>query len=109
MLTYDQPESDRDGITDKLKILFDGYQEMFDQSLSKSKDLVDLLDILRSMHEMAELQRIKLPVELSPGPPPYPRHPPNRASDPKLQHISICRHLLFLLDAADAFNNHLIS
>jgi hypothetical protein len=57
-----------DQITDKFKILFDGYRKMLDQSLSKSKDLGDILRFLPgvvvqkhhiSMHGMADLYRIK--------------------------------------------------
>ena len=51
----------------KIMILFDGYRKMFDQSLSKSKDLDDMLRFLpgvvmlndMSMQGMAELYRIK--------------------------------------------------
>ena len=51
----------------KFKILYDGYREMFDQSLSKSKDLGDMLKFLpgvvvqkpMSMDEMADIYRIK--------------------------------------------------
>ena len=101
MLTYDHWQSDRDGITARFKILFDGYQKMFDQSLSKSKDLVDLVDILRSMHEMVELYRksqewsgfIESPTN-------FLQDRDRYYCDPnlKLQHISICRHLLSLLN-----------
>ena len=52
---------------DTFKIMFDGYRKMFDQSLSKSKDLEDLLRFLPgvvvqqyiSVQGMADLYRIK--------------------------------------------------
>jgi hypothetical protein len=53
---------------DKFKILFDGYRKMFDQSLSKSRDLGDILKFLSgivvqkdpiSMEGMADLYGIK--------------------------------------------------
>ena len=117
-----------DQIETKFKILFDGYQKMFDQSLSKSKDLVDLVDILGSMHKIAELDRIAVGYIVlrsiePPSPYPSPRRLPNLKLDdylsdflqdrdrsqlyyydPKLQHISICRHLLFLLETFNGFN-----
>ena len=48
-------------------VLFDGYRKMFDQSISKSKDLVDMLMFLpgvvvqndMSMQGMTDLYRIK--------------------------------------------------
>ena len=51
----------------KFKILFDGYRKIFDQSLSKSKDLGDMLRFLpgvvvqkhMGMQGMADLYRIK--------------------------------------------------
>ena len=52
----------------KFKILFDGFRKMFDQSLSKSKDLGEILRLLPgivvqknhiSMHGMADLYRVK--------------------------------------------------
>jgi hypothetical protein len=51
----------------KIKILYDGYRKMFDQSLSKSKDLGDMIRFLpgvvvqmpMSMQAMADLYRIK--------------------------------------------------
>ena len=51
----------------RFKTLFDGYRKMFDQSLSKSKDLDDMLRFLpgvvvqknMSMQGMADLNRIK--------------------------------------------------
>jgi hypothetical protein len=64
MMNY-SAQSDR--ITYKFKILFDGYRKMFDQSLSKSKDLGVMLKFLPgvvvqnriSMQGMADLYRIK--------------------------------------------------
>ena len=52
---------------DKFKILYDGYRKTFDQSLSNSKDLGDMLRLLPgvvvqkalSMQGMADLYRIK--------------------------------------------------
>ena len=56
-----------DQINAKFKILIDGYRKMFDQSISKSKDLGDMLRFLSgvvvqkelSMQGMADLYRIK--------------------------------------------------
>ena len=56
-----------DPIRAKFKILFDGYRKMFDQSLSKSKDLADMLRFLpgvvvqkyMSLRGMADLYRIE--------------------------------------------------
>ena len=56
-----------DRIKVKFKILFDGYRNMLDRSLSKSKDLGDILRFLPgvvvqkniSMEGMAELYRVK--------------------------------------------------
>ena len=66
---HDNAQSDLDDPIDaKFKILFDGYRKMFDQSLSKSKDLGDILRFLPgvvvqrnpiSMHGMTDLYRIK--------------------------------------------------
>ena len=59
---------DHDAILkDKFKILYDGYRKTFDQSLSNSKDLGDMLRLLPgvvvqkdlSMRGMADLYRIK--------------------------------------------------
>ena len=127
-----------DPIRAKFKILFDGYRKMFDQSLSKSKDLADMLRFLpnvvvqkhmsMSMHGMADLYRIepdllerfiKFTFE-----PPIQFHAPyfhyyklddsvsgflqdrDRSQlyycDPMLQHISICRHFLSILDRSNA-------
>ena len=68
MLTNPNYYAQWDRITADFKILFDGYRRMFDQSLSKSKDLGDLLRFLPgvvvqknhvSMQGMADLYRIK--------------------------------------------------
>ena len=63
------PQSDLDEIEfrAKFKTLFDGYRKIFDQSLSKSKDLGDLLRFLpgvvvqkrMSMQGMVDLYRLK--------------------------------------------------
>ena len=61
-MDFDETES-----SGKFKILLDGYRKMFDQSLSKSKDLGDMLRLLpgvvvqreMSMEEMTDLYRIK--------------------------------------------------
>jgi hypothetical protein len=123
-------QSDR--ITDKFKIVFDGYRKMFDQSLSKSKDLGDVIRFLPgvvvqnhiSMQGMADLYRIKpdllerlikSPIEpLKPSGSSYilddylsgflqdRDRSQHYYCDPILQHISICRHFLSLLDASNA-------
>jgi hypothetical protein len=114
---------------------------MFDQSLSKSKDLGDMLRLLpgvvvqkhMSLQGMAVLYRIKPELlerlikpltHVSLNEPlrrvfPFYRHGldgylsgflQNRERsqvyycDPKLQHISICRHFLSLLDGFNAFD-----
>jgi hypothetical protein len=81
-----------DQIITKFKILVDGYRRMFDQSISKSKDLGDMLRFLpgvvvqnhMTLQEMADLYRIKPdllerliksslePLHSSPGP--YPSY-----------------------------------
>jgi hypothetical protein len=110
--------------------MLDGCRKMFDQSLFKSKDLCDLLRYLpgivvqkhMSMQEMAGLYRIKPdllerlikctiePLKLS-----YYGYilddylsgflqDRDRSQiyycDPMLQHISLCRHFLSLLDGS---------
>ena len=58
---------DNTEIRHKFKILFDGYQKIFDQSLSTSKDLGDMLRLLpgvvvqkcMGMQEMVDLYRIE--------------------------------------------------
>ena len=117
----------------KFKILVDAYRRMFDQSLSKSKDLGVMLRFLpgvvvqkdMSMQGMALLYGIKpdslkhlIKFTLDPLKP-SPSHYilddylscflQDRVRsqlyycDPILQHISICRHFLSLLDRSDAF------
>ena len=120
----------------KFRMLFDGYRKMFDQSLSKSKDLDDVLRFLpgvvvqeqMSIQGMADLYRIKSdllerliksaimiePLQLSPS-----RYrlddyfsgflqdrdrSQHHYCDPILQHISICRHFLSLLDGSNAID-----
>ena len=111
---------------------------MFDQSLSNSKDLGDMLRFLPgvvvqkhlSMQGMADLYRIKLeflkrlikPIELlrPSGPSLYPRYmlddylsgflqdrdrSQHLYCDPKLQHTSICRQILSLLDRSNVFDS----
>jgi hypothetical protein len=120
------------GKTDsELKILFDGYRKMFDQSLFKSKDLGDMLRSLpgvvvqkkMSMQGMADLYRIKpdlfehLRSTIDPLKKSYSGYilkdyfsvflqDQDRSQlyycDPMLQHISICRQFLSLLDGSDA-------
>ena len=136
MLTYPNSSAHSDGITANFRILFDGYQKMFDQSLSKSKDLGDMLRFLPgvvvqanqiSMHGMVDLYRIEPdflerliksplePLNLLPSPPNTLNEylsgflkDRDRSQlyycDPMLQHISICRHFLTLVDASNAFN-----
>jgi len=126
-----------DRIRAKFKMLFDGYRKMFDQSLSKSKDLGDILRFLpgvvvqrqMTMQGMADLYRIKPDLlqrlfkstiePLRSSNTPYPRYildsylsgflqDRERSQlfycDPMLQHISICRHFLSLLDGSNAFD-----
>ena len=118
---------DSDQIRVKFKILCDGYQRMFDRSLSKSKHLGVMLKFLpgvvvqkqMSMQGMAILYRIKPDFlkhlikftikPLKPSPSYYvlddylSRFLQDRDRsqlhycDPILQHISICRHFLSLL------------
>ena len=62
-----QSDHDETEFRAKLKILIDGYRTMFDHSLSKSKDLGDMLKFLPgvvvqsyiSMQGMADLYKIK--------------------------------------------------
>ena len=125
-------KSDRDDrIGVKIKTLLDGYRKMFDQSLSKSKNLGDMLRFLPGvvvqdsigMEAMADLYRIK--PDLLDRLVKSPIKPlkmtitlshlytldeylsgflqdPDRSQlyycDPILQHISISRHFLSLLD-----------
>ena len=113
----------------KFKILLDGYRKMFDRSLSKSRDLGDILRLLPGvvvqneigMQAMADLygiepdlldRLVKSPIE------PLKNSSSDTYTldeylsrflqdrdrsqlyycDPILQHISICRHFLSLLD-----------
>ena len=122
----------------KFKILLDGYQKMFDQSLSKSNDLGDILRFLPgvvvqndiSMQGMAKLYRIEpdllgrlIKSTIEPLRPTYVS-PTSRYRldgylsgflqnrdrsqhyycDPILQHISICRAFLSLLDRFNIFD-----
>ena len=125
-------------LRDKFKILFDGFRKMFDQSLSNSKDLGDMLRFLPgvvvqkhlSMQGMADLYRIKLdflerlikPIELL-RPSQYDLYTGYKLDDylsgflqdrdrsqhyycdPKLQHTSICRQILSLLDQSNVFDS----
>ena len=129
-----------DQIRSKFKLLFDGYRKMLDRSISKSKDLGDMLRFLpgvviqkhMSMQGMAHLYRsnpallerlIKSTIMIEQpkaSHAPYPcyildvylsgylqkRKIRNGSQfyycDPMLQHISICRHFLSLLDVSNA-------
>ena len=124
---------DRMSLGDKFRILFDGYQKMIDQSFSKSKDLGDMLRFLPgvvvqkslSMQGMADLYGIEpdflkalKSIELLK---PYSYlgyicddylsgflRDPGRSQlyycDRELQHISICRQILSLLDQSNVFD-----
>ena len=131
-------QSDLNALDDPIafKILLDGYRKMFDHSLSKSKDLDDMLRFLSgvvvqkpmSVQGMVDLYRIKpdllerliilimKPLKSSPS-----RYvlddylsgflqDRDRSQlyycDPMLQHIFFCRHFLSLLDDSNAFNFH---
>ena len=120
----------------KFKILFDGYRKMFDQSLTNSKDLGDIVRFLPgvvvqknhiSMIGMAKLYRIKpdlLERLIKSTIEPLSGQSTSldfgyilddylsgflqdrdRSQlyycDPLLQHISICRHFLSLVDASN--------
>ena len=115
-------------------MMFDGYREMVDQSYSKSKDLGDMLRFLpgivvqehMSIQGMADLYRIKPDllerlIKIFFEPLTYDSsnyildhylsgllQDRNRSKhyycDPILQHISICRHFLSLLDGSNAFD-----
>ena len=122
-----------DRIRVKLNILVDGYQRMFDQSFSKSKDLGDMLGFLpgvvvqnyMSMQGMADLYKIKpdllerlIKSTMEPLKSSLGSHyklddylsgfleDPDRSQhyycDSMLQHISICRHFLSLVDGSNA-------
>ena len=118
----------------KIKILLDGCQKMLDQSLSKSKDLGDMLRFLpgvvvqkpMSMEGMAVFYRVKpdflerlVKSSIEPLVSSNSRYilddylssflrNRDRSQlyycDPKLQHISICRHILSLLDGSRVFD-----
>ena len=142
---YDLTRSDGevevdDRIRPKFKRMLDGYRKMFDHSLSKSKDMGDILRLLPgvvvqeelSMQDMADLYRIKpdlleclinFTIEpLRPSPFPISRYyilddylsrflqDGDRSQfyycNPMLQHISICRQFLSLLDGSNAFELH---
>ena len=137
-LSFYSSKSDLDEFRAKFKILFDGYRKMFDQSLSKSKDLGDMLRFLPGVvvqkhmgrQGMADLYRIKpdyleglIKSTIEPLKPPhvssYPRYrldsylsgflqDRDRSQlyycDPMLQHISICRRFLSLLDGSNDFD-----
>ena len=124
-----------DLIRAKFTMLFYGYRKMFDQSISKSKDLGVILRFLpgvvvqnhMSMQGMGHLYKIYYlleclvkstiePLHLSNSP--YPRYVldgylsgflqdrerSQHFCDPMLQHISICRHFLSLLDGFNALD-----
>ena len=127
-LKSDLDSEDRIGV--KIKILFDGSRKMFDQSISKSKDLGDMLRFLPgvvvqkpiSTEGMADLYRIKpdlldrlvqspiKPLTMKGSSYEYTLdeylsgflQDRDRSQlyhcDPILQHISICRLFLSLLD-----------
>ena len=117
-------------------ILLYGYRKIFDQSLSKSRDLGDMLRLLpgvvvqkeiMSTHGMIELYGIKPDLLECLIKSTTELLIPNRFSrytlddylsgflqdrdrsqhyycDPILQHISICRHILSLLDGTEALD-----
>ena len=122
---------------DGFRKMFNRYRKMFDQSLSNSKDLADMLRFLPgvvvqrdlSMQGMADLYRIKpdflerfiKPIELliPSGPSLNPcymlddylsdflqdrERSQHYYCDPKLQHTSICRQILSLLDPSNVFD-----
>ena len=130
-----------DQIRAKFKRMFDEYRKMFDHSLSKSKDLGDILRLLpgvvvqkeMSMQGMAVLYTIKpdsleclIKSSIQPlRPSPFPSSPyyisddylssflqdRDRSQlyycDPMLQHISICRRFLSLLDRTNSLDLYL--
>ena len=124
-----------DRIRAKLEILFDAYRKMLDQTLSKSKDIGDILRLLPgvvvqkhlNMQGMAELYKIKpdlLGRLIKSTIEPFRSHASGHYilddylssflqdrgrsqlyySDPILQHISICRHILSLVVRSNAFD-----
>ena len=129
-----------DGTEDraKFKILLDGYRKMFDQSLSKSKDLGDMLRLLpgvvvqkeMSMQGMTDLYGIKpdlleclIKSTIEPLRPGFLSRyklvdylsgfleDRDRSKlyycDPMFQHISICHHILSLLDGTNGLDPEL--
>ena len=118
----------------KFEILLDGYRKMFDHSLSISKDLGDMLRFLpgvvvqkrMTMQGMTDLYRIKpellerfIKFTMEPLESFLSRYTlddylsdflqdQDRSQlyycDPMLQHTSICRHFLSLLDGSNAFD-----
>ena len=120
-------------LNDKFKIQFDGYRGMFDQSLSNSKDLADMLRSLPgvvvqknlSMQGMADLYRIKPEflkhhesIELLRPSPNGSLYMDDYLSDflqdrdrsqlyycdPELQHISICHQILSFSYQSNVFD-----
>ena len=119
-----------DRIRVKFKILLDGYRKMLDQSLSKSKDLGDILRLLPgvvvqnpiSIEAMSDLYKIKpdlldrlvkSPIEALKKDASTKKYTLDKYMfgflqdrdrsqlhycDPILQHVSISRHFLSLLD-----------
>jgi hypothetical protein len=125
-------------LDDRIKILFHRYQKMLDQSLSRSKELGDLLRFLpgivvqkhMNMEVMGHLYRIEPdllgrlfnssiePLRLKASfssrtilDDYLSRFLQDRDRsqhyycDPMLQHISICRHFLSLLDGSNTFGH----
>ena len=83
----------------KFKIMFDGYRKMSDQSLSKSEDIMlrflpgVLVQSGMSKQGMADLYMSGFLQDRDQSQLYF--------SDPMLQHISICRHFLSLLDRSN--------
>ena len=132
----DQSDIDKTEYISKFKRMFDGYRKMFDQSISKSKDLSEVLRLLPgvavqkqiSMQGMADLYRIKpdfverlikssiLTEQLIPSRYIFDVYLSSFLRDrersqlyycdPMFQHISICRHFLSLMDGSNAFDLH---
>ena len=126
-----QSDPDKTEFRDKFNITFDEYRKMFDQSISKSKDLAQLDDMLKllpgvvvqkymSIQGMADLYGIKpdllerlikssiLIEQLKPSRYVFDHYLSDFLRDrdrsllyycdPILQHISICRQFLSLMD-----------
>ena len=117
--------------SDRYKMMFDGYRKMIDQSLSKSKDLGDILRFLPgvvvhrglTLEAMVVLYKIKADFLERLTEPAFEKigsfyimlngylsellQDRDRSQlyycDPELQHISICRQLLSLLDRSHDF------